>query len=996
MLPLSGVQVWLVDPSTGAVLSTTTTSAAGQYYFIDPTLTAGTAYSIVVPLTQTVLLPYKTTISNQADTDELDSDSVPTGPNLVSIAVTAPPLGQFDFSLDFGFVPRLYDWGDLPDGVSPTSPDYNTDSSGTQGPRHEIIDGLHMGLGVDSETNGQPNGTATGDDIASTQTISDEDGIFLPTFSPGVNSVVRATAQNLLAVPAYLYGFIDFNGDGDFSDSGETVSVTVPAGTEGAIFQLPFSAPLNATLAQDIGARFRLSTDAGLGPDGNATNGEIEDYLIRVKPNTDYGDLPANYAVTTAEGGPVHTVVTGIRMGALIDTEGNGSHDPAAEFDNIDVPERADEDGAQLPVFELGQPAPITVTVVNTTGNPVTVYGFIDFNGDGDFSDAGETQSTTTSASGDVVLNFTTPTTATLFTTLGARFRVSTDAALGPNGAATDGEVEDYVFTINPPIDYGDLPDGAAGFGPLNYGTTITDVGPGHPIIPGLQLGANLDGEPDGQPDALATGDDISPTLAPDDEDGVTLPLDLVPGAPYAVSATAINTTGLPAYLYGFIDFNANGYLTDTGEFVSTTVPAGTVALTPFTLAFSAPVNTNMTTQLGARFRLSTQPGLIATGLALNGEVEDYLVEVPSLKLGDRIWFDTNNDGLDNDGPGGELQSSTGVNNVAVALYRADGSYAGATTTDASGFYTFSGLLPNGYYVVISPTNFAANGPLANYLSSDPTSLIPNDDINGDDNGYPAAGGIVRSNVITLSAGTEPSTTLKPGDANFTLDFGFYRQQVGNNIWVDSNEDGVRNNGETLYVGAITLALIDNTTGVVVSTTTTSNGVYTFTGVPSGTYVVSATIPAGYVNSTPTFSAVGAEDNDNGSPSGLFMVSAPFTATAGTNIGSISADGATGTTANPSIDFGIVTDLYDLGNRVWFDTNNNGVLDAGEQPVAGVTVTLQTANGLLTSVTDAYGLLLIYKLEAGQLCAGDCGRKLCTGCAVGRLLVEQRHRVGKR
>lgn len=48
----------------------------------------------------------------------------------------------------------------------------------------------------------------------------------------------------------------------------------------------------------------------------------------------------------------------------------------------------------------------------------------------------------------------------------------------------------------------------------------------------------------------------------------------------------------------------------------------------------------------------------------------------------------------------------------------------------------------------------------------------------------------------------------------------------------------------------------------------------------------------------------------------------------------------------------------EIGNRVWDDTDNDGVQDAGEAPISGVTVTLYAANGttvVSTATTDANG-----------------------------------------
>jgi uncharacterized repeat protein (TIGR01451 family)/LPXTG-motif cell wall-anchored protein len=49
----------------------------------------------------------------------------------------------------------------------------------------------------------------------------------------------------------------------------------------------------------------------------------------------------------------------------------------------------------------------------------------------------------------------------------------------------------------------------------------------------------------------------------------------------------------------------------------------------------------------------------------------------------------------------------------------------------------------------------------------------------------------------------------------------------------------------------------------------------------------------------------------------------------------------------------------EIGNRVWVDTNRNGQQDAGEAPIAGVTVNLYAVGGadpIATAVTDALGL----------------------------------------
>ena len=54
-----------------------------------------------------------------------------------------------------------------------------------------------------------------------------------------------------------------------------------------------------------------------------------------------------------------------------------------------------------------------------------------------------------------------------------------------------------------------------------------------------------------------------------------------------------------------------------------------------------------------------------------------------------------------------------------------------------------------------------------------------------------------------------------------------------------------------------------------------------------------------------------------------------------------------------------------LGDRVWEDLDHDGVQDAGEPGIPGVTVTLQTPTGTITTVTDANGNYTFTNLISG-------------------------------
>jgi hypothetical protein len=135
-----------------------------------------------------------------------------------------------------------------------------------------------------------------------------------------------------------------------------------------------------------------------------------------------------------------------------------------------------------------------------------------------------------------------------------------------------------------------------------------------HSLSSSLRLGASVDGETAAQSSALANGDD----LAGDDEDGVVLPTIIYT----RFGAVAIVTVSAPGKLDAWVDFNRNGKF-DVNERIATSLAvAGTTRL-HFNVPATAVAGATM-----ARFRLSTAGGLNPTGLAADGEVEDYRLQI--------------------------------------------------------------------------------------------------------------------------------------------------------------------------------------------------------------------------------------------------------------------------------------------------------------------------------------------------------------------------------
>ncbi|HFD40399.1 MAG TPA: DUF11 domain-containing protein, partial [Anaerolineae bacterium] len=69
---------------------------------------------------------------------------------------------------------------------------------------------------------------------------------------------------------------------------------------------------------------------------------------------------------------------------------------------------------------------------------------------------------------------------------------------------------------------------------------------------------------------------------------------------------------------------------------------------------------------------------------------------IVSAGIGDYVWLDQDRDGIQD-------VDETGVPSVTVILYDADGTAVLSTTTDASGHYSFTNLLPGDYYLYFDP-----------------------------------------------------------------------------------------------------------------------------------------------------------------------------------------------------------------------------------------------------------------------------------------------------
>ncbi len=290
----------------------------------------------------------------------------------------------------------------------------------------------------------------------------------------------------------------------------------------------------------------------------------------------------------------------------------------------------------------------------------------------------------------------------------------------------------------------------------------------------------------------------------------------------------------------------------------------------------------------------------------------NYLTfNVPVAHLGDFVWHDSNANGVQDAG-------EAGIANVTLQLKDAAGQVVATTTTDATGAYHFD-VNPGTYSVaLVTPAGY-----LASAQNQGGNSALDSD--------FDASG---KTGLITLA----------PGATNNTIDAGLFQAaQLGDRVWFDANKNGVQDAGEAGVAGVKVTLLDANGVAVASPLTTDANGNYLFSNLKPGTYSVQfdkTTLPAGYVITSKDVGGNDSTDSDadqNGRTAQTVLESGE---------------------SDRSWDMGVQALNAHIGDRVWFDANGNGLQDAGEAGIAGVTVQLKNAVGsvVATTTTDNNGL----------------------------------------
>ena len=249
---------------------------------------------------------------------------------------------------------------------------------------------------------------------------------------------------------------------------------------------------------------------------------------------------------------------------------------------------------------------------------------------------------------------------------------------------------------------------------------------------------------------------------------------------------------------------------------------------------------------------------------------------------------------MDLDGNGLQSAGEPGIAGVTVTLTYPDGTTE-TITTNGIGNYLFSGLEEGNYTVEVG------EGP-AN------ATLTTTDSFNVD---------------------------LGEGENYLIADFGFEpaNGNIGDRVWSDLDGDGIQDAGEVGIPG-VTVTLI-HPDGFTETMTTGGNGIYLFTDLPAGEYVVE--VGSGPNGSTLTTTDSYTVDLDSGED--YLLADFGF---------------------EPAPEFG------SIGDFVWSDLNGDGAFSPGEPGIGSIAVTITYPDGTTeTQMTLNDGSYLFEGLEGG-------------------------------
>ena len=371
------------------------------------------------------------------------------------------------------------------------------------------------------------------------------------------------------------------------------------------------------------------------------------------------------------------------------------------------------------------------------------------------------------------------------------------------------------------------------------------------------------------------------------------------------------------------------------------------------------------------------------------------------------VYVDANKNGVKDAG-------ETPLANVTIKLYDENGAIINTITTNASGYYEFSGLIPGNYTVeeidpdlyrsttpnyiniTLSSGQHSQNNNFGDILSADICGIVFNDE-NGDGIKQPSEPGIagvlielfempsenfVASTITGVNGeycfsylipgtykiketdlpgyiSTTPNEIIKTvnqGDKSYNNNFGdkihsIQKGSIGDFVWHDLNKNGIQDHSEPGMPNVI-VKLYDCHDNWIKEVTTNANGFYKFDSLNPGSYQILVQLPNGYAFSPAN---QGSDDSKDSDIDPLTWKSHCINLMSGQNLTNVDA----GIYALPTCS---------IGDRVWNDLNKNGIQDHGEPGVPNIKVKLidcSNSNVISTTTTNSNGNYLFTNVAAG-------------------------------